>query len=386
MYKNEVITILREGAKPDKIRAIRQAAGTLDREVLNALSELYFTTDDEDIKEEIRKAIIKSAEEYAKRFLRTYFFIIPWDTSVVIDEATFKKLYQVAEEHTHKFSVVDKDTIMRVLRSEPRTVIVFRMILGYTAGELAFMLQEHYGEKIRKDDISVVEHLGNNAPRTSLRRFMRAVPSMADFIYRAVKGEIPELPEGIDTALFRPRTYKIDTREGWESVEKAAKEGVSYADLLYQRYIGGAFRQVRDMSSSIKGDVLQGPLEKLFKEHGIPYYHTKPRERIPNWELAPDFFIPNTMSPEVVIEAKVTEDGGTARDKASRIEKLARIAREKGVILIAVVDGKGFTRIRDALAPIILNSGGLVFSYSNLHEILDVPAIAKYKGKATGLS
>ena len=33
----------------------------------------------------------------------------------------------------------------------------------------------------------------------------------------------------------------------------------------------------------------------------------------------PDFIVPDEFNPQVVIEAKITEDDGTARDKVTRI-------------------------------------------------------------------
>lgn len=60
---------------------------------------------------------------------------------------------------------------------------------------------------------------------------------------------------------------------------------------------------------------------------------------------------------------------------------MVRIAEAKGVVCIAVVDGKGFRRINDVLVPILANCKGKVFSYSNLREILTLPEIAKWRGK-----
>ena len=141
-------------------------------------------------------------------------------------------------------------------------------------------------------------------------------------------------------------------------------------DLLYQRYVGGTVRQALDMGSALKADILEEPIRVLLSDKRIPFYQTRPRERIEGWEQAPDFLIPSKELAEVVIEAKVAEDGGTARDKASRIERLARIAEAKNVVCIAVIDGKGFRRINDVLVPILVNCKGRVFSYSNLRELL----------------
>lgn len=77
----------------------------------------------------------------------------------------------------------------------------------------------------------------------------------------------------------------------------------------------------------------------------------------------------------------MAEDGGTARDKASRIERLSRAAYDRGATLVSVVDGLGFFRINDVLAPILGNSKGLVFCYSDLEEMLEVPALRAFRGQ-----
>jgi hypothetical protein len=53
----------------------------------------------------------------------------------------------------------------------------------------------------------------------------------------------------------------------------------------------------------------------------------------------PDFLLPE-QSPTVVIETKVVEDGGSARDKAARIGRLAEAAGARGLVTCAVIDGK----------------------------------------------
>ncbi|MBW1783525.1 MAG: hypothetical protein JRL30_22625 [Deltaproteobacteria bacterium] len=45
-------------------------------------------------------------------------------------------------------------------------------------------------------------------------------------------------------------------------------------------------------------------------------------DRIPGLGKAPDFCVPDEIHAAVVIEAKVTSDDGTARDKVARIKEL----------------------------------------------------------------
>lgn len=43
---------------------------------------------------------------------------------------------------------------------------------------------------------------------------------------------------------------------------------------------------------------------------------------------APDFVIPSEFNAQVVTEAKLTEDDGTARDKVTRLQRLASLTIE----------------------------------------------------------
>lgn len=134
-----------------------------------------------------------------------------------------------------------------------------------------------------------------------------------------------------------------------------------------------------DASSSIKADILEGALVRLLAENAIPFYRTRARERIPGWEQAPDFLLPTREQPVVVVEAKLAEDGGTARDKAARIERLCREARKKGVLPVAVIDGKGFYRINDVTAPILRNTLGETYTLKTLPRLLELAEIKRLR-------
>jgi hypothetical protein len=70
-------------------------------------------------------------------------------------------------------------------------------------------------------------------------------------------------------------------------------------------------------------------------------------ERVPGIDQAPDFMIPSEFNPQVVIEAKLTEDDGTARDKVTRIQHLAELSQSDApgsprFEVIACIGGRGF--------------------------------------------
>jgi hypothetical protein len=129
----------------------------------------------------------------------------------------------------------------------------------------------------------------------------------------------------------------------------------------------------------MKADLLEIPIETLFKQHRIPHYRSKSIDKIPGFEQAPDFLVPDCDRPQIVIEAKLAEDGGTARDKASQIERLSKTTGRDNLTLIAVVDGKGFFRINDVLAPILRLTRGLTFTLSTLNEMVDLPCLIRFR-------
>lgn len=357
--------------------------GTLDRATIALLAQAYHT---EQLKEKAFEALKFCARKYADVYLQAYFEVVPWDQEALYDAEAFEGIYRFVTEQTGIFRNVEPDVIVAVLHEKPCAVLIFRLILGYSLDEIELVLAKKFGVFFSKDKLREIEQKCHEASPGLLRQWRSDVaPVLSLFFYKTAYGETFAGLEGIPEERFkrRAKVLKLDFSRGWESVFEMASRGVLFADLLYQRYIGGSVRQVLDIGSALKADILEEPVKALLESQRIPFYQTRPRERVGGWEQAPDFFIPNRERPEVVIEAKVAEDGGTARDKASRIERLARIAQAKGAVCIAVVDGKGFRRINDVLVPILVNCKGKVFSYSNLRELLALPEIAQWAGKAT---
>jgi hypothetical protein len=367
-----------------KIAALEALEPTTDRRIWQVVAEQCYVglADGDPLKEAAGTYFRKCARLYTEQ-LSPSFHMVPWDTGQLLEEEEFNAIYNRVMRLLPDFVDATPERIAHVLRLEPRSLVLFRMIMAYTPNQLSYMLREEFDLNLSGDTLDSIEKHGLK-PGTSLaKKWEAACPSIGSLIFRAVRGELLPFREDVELDRFRPLTEKGDTRQHWESVADKAKRGVAYSALLYQRYIGSVFGQAINASSSLKADLLEGPVERLLRERGVPYYRVGTREKVPGWEQAPDFFIPNKEEPKVVIEAKVAEDGGTARDKASRIERLSRAAYARNITLISVVDGLGFYRINDVLAPILGNSKGLVYTYKNLPEILQVPALRAFEGKAT---
>ena len=90
---------------------------------------------------------------------------------------------------------------------------------------------------------------------------------------------------------------------------------------------------------------------------------------------APDFvvFDPADDSLKAMLECKGTNNGGTARDKALRFNRLrTESVRLGGIPLIAVLGGIGWARINDALGPVVRDTDGRVFTLSTLSSMLEI--------------
>jgi len=141
---------------------------------------------------------------------------------------------------------------------------------------------------------------------------------------------------------------KADTRAGVQGIKTLADMGVPYAMLLYERFLGRPFAGHRDSVSELIGDSLESAIEDVLTKSGISYRKTKRAERIEGFDQTPDFIIPSEFNPQVIIEAKINEDDGTARDKVTRIQHLGELSmvgqleNEPKYEVIACIGGRGF--------------------------------------------
>lgn len=267
--------------------------------------------------------------------------------------------------------------IAGILTEYPAALMVFRLIVGYTWNELSDILLGKESASVSAQKLQQIEK--STAIEEIPGRFNPDLfAPIARVIHGIAEGSIMSLPKELDPSEFRSRQHKVDTVEGWESVSRCAAGEVDYSDLLYERYTGMPFADVRGALSEKKGDILEDALETLLREAGIPY------DRIDDnvaagFAQAPDYLLPNRESPAIAIEAKLAEDGCTARDKASRIERLKRPCQEKGIILMALIDGKGFRRFNDRLLPIVRNTRSHTYTLETMDEFLLVDELLRLR-------
>lgn len=291
------------------------------------------------------------------------------------EERYFRQVYNAAYEATVGFTAIGEDRLAEVIRNDSRTLLVFRTIMGLTKEEFSYSTrltgEAMHLKSLSPAKVDSMEREGTSASDDQARLAARTLTQI-------VEGTLFGEPPG---ESLRSKQDKPDTREGWTSVRHYAAERVPYSVFLHQRHYGGAYRQVLDAMSERRGDLIEDAVEALFRTSGIPYIRTGSHnqgEIAERFEVrvtpAPDFVVfDQSDSLRAILECKGTNNGGTARDKALRFERLRDEAiRLGGVPLIAVLGGMGWARVNDTLGPVVRDTDGRVFTLSTLPQLLTV--------------
>jgi hypothetical protein len=286
----------------------------------------------------------------------------------------FATVYDAAHQATRGFTVISEDDLAETIQNNPRTLLVFRTILGLTRDEFA-QSTTLAGQPVGLPCLTPgkVDSMERNGSVASPDQARVAAKTLRLVMDGSLFGEPP--------AGLLSKQAKPDTLQGWESVQQFAFNGVPFAIFLHQRHYGGAFRQVLDATSTQRGNLIEEAVESLFHENRIPFLRTgshNQAEIISRFEVrvtpAPDFVVfDDSGSLKAMLECKVTNNGGTARDKSLRFRTLRdESIRLGGVPLIAVLGGLGWARVNDALGPVVRDTEGRVFTLSTLQSMLEV--------------
>lgn len=288
--------------------------------------------------------------------------------------ATFQVAFARLSVLTAAFTTIEVENLAAAIRREPAVLLPLRVMTGLTSGEFAastgLVAEELGAVPLSPGKVTSMERTGS---RTTDEEARVAAITVDRLIRRALFDEPP-------ADLFLKQD-KPDTERGWDSVRQFAHHGVPYDVFLHQRHYGGAFRQLLDATSSLRGNLIESAVEDLFNANGISYIRTGTHNQ---GEIAdrfgvqvhpaPDFVVfDNSEALRAMLECKGANDGGTARDKALRFRTLNdESQRLGGVPLVAVLGGLGWTRVNDTLGPVIRFCDGRVFSVGNLPELLTV--------------
>lgn len=301
----------------------------------------------------------------------------------------FKAAYDLAAEGTAGFTTCDVETLTGVIAEHPLALLPLRTVCGLTKDEFASVTKQvdPKGGGVGAGSIDNMEKYGNKpiSPAKNLSRARIVALAldalMTGALYTSTSPDFPTKQE-----------FKPDSRAGWPSAAHYAGHGVPYETFLHQRHYGGAFRQLLDATSARRGDLVEQAVEDLFQDHGIPFIRTGSHSQADIYAQfglevrpAPDFVVYDNSSGHLMamLECKTINDGGTARDKALRFERLrAEAGRLGGISLMAVLGGLGWQRVNDALGPVVSATDGRVFTFSTLSEMLTVAPMPQLIGTA----
>ena len=268
--------------------------------------------------------ILANADAYVDAVfesLGSSFLVLPRGPGF-IDYATFERGYEALKLATDGFLRIDLEHVLPVTLAQPISLVVLRSILGFTPPEWAYVTAQRTGIKIDQGAVRTLDRSVRLAPEQPL--VLKG--GVAERLRALVESACALLNEGLpEVAPDRiHRLDKADTAGGRDAIRRLSGMGVPYAMLLYERFLGRPFAGHRDSVSEIVGDVVESAVEDVLSKAGVSYRKTKRAERIDGFDQAPDFIIPSEFNPQVIIEAKLTEDDGTAPRQSHTDSALGR--------------------------------------------------------------
>jgi hypothetical protein len=130
---------------------------------------------------------------------------------------------------------------------------------------------------------------------------------------------------------------------------------------------------------------MESAIEDVLSKAGISYRKTKRAACIPGFDQAPDFIVPSEYNPQVIIEAKITEDDGTARDKITRVQHLGALSmagqppQQPKFEVIACIGGRGFGVRKEDMRKLLYATRGKVFTLNTLDRLVECSRLQEFK-------
>jgi len=312
--------------------------------------------------------------------LQSNFLALPKGQGFIAYER-FATACDVLYQETRRFQVWTPDNLWAAFERDRLVFVVVRTILGLSPPEWAYLAASTQGVSVEQNQARTLDRF---CREPGIKRLSLPNGQKVRAMFAAATQMLTEpIPPSPDSVVHR--LAKVDTQEGLVSLRHVAASGVPYAMLLYERFLGRPFASHRDAVSEAVGDVMEAAVEHELSSAGIVYRKTKRAERVPGFPQAPDFIVPDEWRPSVAIEAKITEDDGTARDKVTRILRLVSDARSRAVEgtatyqVVACIDGRGFGVRREDMRNLILATEGKVFTLATLSRMVDHTDLASQR-------
>ncbi len=331
--------------------------------------------------------VLKDPESYVDPVfscLESEFLVMPKGHGFV-EYPVFERGYEALKMATAGFTFFDLEKVFRVMVSEPISIVVLRSMLGFTPPEWGYVTAQRTGVSVTQGFVRSLDRKVRMNPESKLNTngvTNERLKAMVKTACQLLQSGAPKVDE---EQLHR--LDKADTKHGFYSIGSLAGLGVPYAMLLYERFLGRPFAGHRDSVSELIGDSLESAIEQVLAEAGISFRKTKRAERIADFDQTPDFIIPSEFNPQIIIEAKITEDDGTARDKVTRIQHLGelsiagRSSDNPKFEVIACIGGRGFGVRREDMKKMILATRGKVFTAKTLDRLVDCTRLKEFKAK-----
>jgi hypothetical protein len=317
--------------------------------------------------------------------LTSEFLVMPKGPGFV-EFPVFDDGYEALKRATSNFQQVTADAILPAVYQKPIGLIVLRCILGFTPSEWAYFASRETGIQISQSAARTIDRKIRMKPDAPLRENGGVTEQRIRALVEAACGILatgaPSVPGDRLHRLDKP-----DTAAGIDSVRSFADLGAPYSVLLYERFLGRPFAGHRDSISELIGNIVENAIEDVLSRNGISFRKTKRAERLPGFDQAPDFVIPNEINPNVVIEAKLTEDDGTARDKVTRVQHLGSLSLlgqppdQPKFEVVACIAGRGFGVRREDMKKLLLATRGKVFTLQNMEQLVEMTRLREFRAK-----
>ncbi len=316
--------------------------------------------------------------------LESEFLVLPKGPGF-IEYATFEEGYEALKRATGGFADIRPELVLRAVRSHPVSFIVLRSMLGFTPPEWAYVATQRTGIEVTQGAARSLDRRIRMAPEGPLV----VTGVTASRLGALVKVACQLLSQGapdVEAGEIH-RLGKADTRTGADGIRRLADMGAPYAVLLYERFLGRPFAGHRDSVSDLIGGGLESTVEDILSKAGISFRKTKRAERIEGFDQAPDFIVPSELNPQVVIEAKITQDDGTARDKVTRIQHLAEVSLAGTVEerprfqVVACIGGRGFAVRREDMKKLLVAAKGKVFTPKTIGRMVDNTRLRDFRSR-----
>lgn len=314
--------------------------------------------------------------------LESEFLVMPKGLGFV-EYPAFERGYEVLKMATRGFSELDPEKVLPSALAEPISIVVLRTMLGFTPPEWAYLTTQRTGVNVSQGFVRALDRKIRMSPELPLKADGVTQERLKALLETACRMLTEGVPQVEHDQLHR--LNKADSKGGLDSLKNVAIMGAPYAMLLYEPFLGRPFAGHRDSVSELVGDILESAIEEVLTKAGISFRKTKRAERIEGFDQTPDFIIPSEFNPQVIIEAKITEDDGTARDKVTRIQHLGELSlagRSLGnpkYEVIACIGGRGFGVRREDMKKMLLATRGKVFTLKTLDQLIEHTRLGNFK-------